>query len=122
MMRCEPDHNWSPDEAMMQVSSKRGRAGESYRPHYHIPKSVPDLPTGECWIIVRGKVKVSCYDLDESLLGWVILHPGDMVITFAGGHGYEFIEDSLVLEPKSGTYQGAKYDKVYNRRLPKTLS
>lgn len=112
--RAGKDVNHSPDDAMMQVSSKQLTRGDSYRPHRHIPKHVEDAPTGEAWIVIEGEIEMTCYDTDDTVLMKVRLFPGDLAITLAGGHGYEGIADySIIYEPKSGQYYSRERDKVY---------
>ena len=66
----------------------------------------------ESWVVISGKVKVTYYDLDLSIVDEDILSPGDVSITLEGGHNYLFLEDSVVYEYKTGPYTGIENDKV----------
>ncbi len=84
-------------------------------PHKHIPCERKTNETYESFIIYRGKVKVTLYDLDESKLGEEILESGDLyTITGKGGHGFEVLtSDTIFFELKNGPYFGADKDKVF---------
>jgi len=57
-------------------------------------------------------------DLYDSTREWVtdiILSKGDVIFLIAGGHGFEMIEDSEMLEIKQGPYSGLTNDKTHFR-------
>ena len=58
-------------------------------------------------------MRVTYFDLDDSILESVFLEAGDVSVTLAGGHGYEIVEDSSILEFKTGPYLGQELDKVF---------
>ena len=89
--------------------------GRTFQPHKHIIKNgEQQVIAQESWIVVRGKVKVILYDMDDTLIHTDILESGDCSITFYGGHNYEILEDdTLVYEYKTGPYKGQKLDKVF---------
>ena len=65
-------------------------------------------------MVVKGKVKVIMYDLDDTIIDEIILEAGDCSMTFAGGHNYLIQEDNtIVYEYKTGPYKGTKNDKVF---------
>jgi hypothetical protein len=54
------------------------------------------------------------YDLDDTIITREILLPGDISMTFKGGHNYRILEDNtLVYEYKTGPYLGIEYDKKF---------
>lgn len=104
----------SPSE-YMQLSVLNLEAGKTFPPHKHIYKQVPNEAIAqESWVVIRGKVEVFFYDLDDSFLESVVLDQGDVSITLYGGHTYKILEDeTLVLEYKTGPYYGQKLDKEF---------
>ena len=63
---------------------------------------------------MSGSVSVSFYDIDGKYIESHILNPGDVSMTFEGGHSYEILEDNtFVYEYKTGPYQGQALDKVF---------
>ena len=68
----------------------------------------------ESWIVIHGKVEVTYYDLDDSVLEKTIINRGECTITYRGGHNYLSLEDNTnVYEMKTGPYLGQKFDKQF---------
>ena len=87
---------------------------KSFPAHRHLPIDRHLTgPTQECWIVLRGSVRVHYYDEEGQLIHMDELSAGDCTITFRGGHGYDVLEDgTLVFEIKTGPYGGRERDKV----------
>ena len=63
---------------------------------------------------MSGKVEVTFYDIDDTIVDKRILETGDLSVTLFGGHNYLILEDNtLVLEYKTGPYYGQANDKVF---------
>jgi len=106
----------SPPNQFIQVSALRLPEGKTFRPHQHIWKepSFKEMIAQESWCIISGKVEIYFFDTDGSLLTTsFILNPGDISITFEGGHNYKALEPSVVYEYKTGPYEGQSRDKVF---------
>lgn len=104
----------SPPEEFLQVSSFIINEGKTYRPHKHIPCEKQVTMTQESWVIVRGSVQVTYYDIDDTVLEVVNLYAGDITITYYGGHNYMAREnDTIIYEFKTGPYNGQQADKVF---------
>jgi hypothetical protein len=39
------------------------------------------------------------------------MNMGDTILLIAGGHGFDILEDSKIIEVKQGPYEGAEQDK-----------
>ena len=80
-------------------------------PHRHnlVPREVH--LTQEVLFIKSGKVRVDFYDNDQVYLESSILNKGDVILLADGGHGFEMIEQSEMIEVKQGPYCGEQ-DKV----------
>lgn len=104
----------SPNEEFLQISTFSLEYQKTFRPHKHIPCDKHATITQECWIVLTGHVRVSYYDLDDTLLEQVNLGSGDLTVTFRGGHTYESLtDDTRVYEIKTGPYSGQAADKVF---------
>lgn len=106
----------SPPNQFIQVSALKLPEGKTFEPHQHIWKepSFTEMIAQESWCVISGKIKVYFFDIDGSLLTKpLILNPGDISITFEGGHNYEALEASIVYEYKTGPYEGQSRDKVF---------
>ncbi len=100
---------WEP----LQGSAKKLNAGEKFKPHRHNPLTRETHVTQEAWIVLEGKIKITLYDLDDSLFFEEELHSGDCLLTFRGGHTFEVLEnDTLLYEFKNGPYHGVEADKT----------
>ena len=102
----------SPAEEYLQVSYLLLREGRSFKPHKHKTQIRTSDICQESWIVVAGKVKAILYDIDDTIAEEVILNPGDISITYRGGHSYVSMEDdTVVYEYKTGPYFGRDADK-----------
>lgn len=103
------------EDEFLQLAILKMEQGKTFAPHKHIFKEVPpEAIAQESWVVMRGRVKVIFYDLNDKIMATDELGPGDLSITLAGGHNYEILEeDTLVLEYKTGPYYGQKLDKVF---------
>lgn len=95
----------------LQVGRVVRRAGDSIRPHQHNPATRTSRHTAEVLVVVSGAVEV---DLHERLVAEPyasrMLTKGDVLVLLQGGHGFEFAEDTEILEIKQGPFLGD--DKV----------
>lgn len=101
-----------PDQ-FIQVATIRQTAGKTFNPHRHIRqyREGQYIPQ-ESWVVISGLVKVTLYDIDNSILHVDMLEPGDCSITLEGGHNYEFVQEGMVYEFKTGPYLGVNHDKI----------
>ena len=54
--------------------------------------------------IKNGKVRVDFYDDEQNYLESRILLKGDVILLAFGGHGFEMLESSEIIEVKQGPY------------------
>lgn len=64
------------------------------------------MGTPEVLIVKSGKMKTTFYDDNRVTIGEETLSSGDIIILFKGGHGFEMIEDTILIEVKQGPYLG----------------
>ena len=71
----------------LQCAGIKVDAGNSYHPHRHNWYGVGGIRIAqESWVVISGCVKVTLYDLDNSVLHVDVLEAGDITITLEGGH------------------------------------
>ena len=106
--------NIVPDDEFLQLATLKMDKGKTFEPHKHIIKDgEKKVIAQESWMVIKGKVKVIMYDLDDTVIHEVLLEAGDCSMTFAGGHNYIIQEDNtIVYEYKTGPYKGITNDKV----------
>ena len=87
-------------------------------PHRHdlFPRRV--LQTQEVLFIKSGKVRVDFYTDDQAYLESRILYTGDVILLACGGHGFEMLSSSEIIEVKQGPYI-SEQDKVKFEEIDK---
>lgn len=86
--------------------------GDVVSAHLHNPLPRHTVGTGECWIIMKGRVKVSVFDTDDLCIFATILGRGDAAIFFSGGHSLEVVSRrAQIYELKNGPYEGSFLDR-----------
>ena len=87
------------------------KEGDIIAPHVHQTQERIIYDTQETLIIRKGKIRVDFYSNQQEFLRSRVLTSGDIVLLISGGHGFEMIEDTLIVEIKQGPYTAEK-DKV----------
>ena len=79
-------------------------AGYKISPHLHneVPRQV--VFTNEALFIRSGKVRVDFYDEHRKYLESLVLHQGDVILLIGGGHGFEMLEPTEMIEVKQGPW------------------
>lgn len=97
---------FTPDEFSQQLAYMNRPQGYVIQPHVHnaVPREVQF--TKEVLFIKSGKVRVDFYDDEQNYLESRILYQGDVVLLAFGGHGFEMLETSEIIEVKQGPYAG----------------
>jgi len=100
----------------LQSAAIRANQGQVFRAHQHIDSEVTykTKKAQESWVVLRGCIRVTFYDVDDSILSVVHLMEHDACFTLHGGHSFMVLEDnSCILEFKSGPYEGQSKDKIW---------
>ena len=75
-------------------------------PHVHNKVSRNVELTQEVLLVKKGKLKVDIYNNDKVYVQSRILTAGDLILLASGGHGFEMIEDTEMIEIKQGPFCG----------------
>lgn len=97
---------FTPNDFSQQLGYMNRPKGYVIPPHVHNPVSREVQYTKEVLYIKSGKVRVDFYDEEQNYLQSTILNAGDVVLLAYGGHGFEMIETSEIIEVKQGPYAG----------------
>lgn len=112
---------FTPDEYSQQLAYMNRPRGYVIQPHVHnsVPRQVQF--TKEVLFIKSGKVRADFYDDDQNYLESCILHSGDVILLAFGGHGFEMLEASEIVEVKQGPYAGeadkTRFEPVSSKHL-----
>lgn len=97
---------FTPDSFSQQLGYLPHKKGNILKPHEHRINTKIINYTQEVLIIKEGLLRVNYYDLNHSLFLSELLNAGDIILLCCGGHGFEFLEDTVMIEIKQGPYTG----------------
>lgn len=105
---------FTPDNYSQQLGIIKYPETGSIKPHYHNKVAREVFYTQEVLVIRKGKVRVNLYGTESlNFLTSVVLSRGDTILLATGGHGFEMLEDTEMLEIKQGPYNGVENDKTH---------
>jgi mannose-6-phosphate isomerase-like protein (cupin superfamily) len=102
---------FTPGTYSQQVGYMNRPSGYVIPPHVHnaVPREVQY--TKEVLFIRSGRVRVDFYSEATVYLESTILEAGDVILLAYGGHGFEMLEPTEIIEVKQGPYAG-DHDKT----------
>lgn len=106
---------FTPDQYSQQLAYMNRPAGHVIQPHVHNPLIREVQYTKEVLFIKSGRVRVDFYSDEQQYLESAILEAGDVILLAFGGHGFEMLEPTEIIEVKQGPYTG---DQDKTRFLP----
>jgi len=95
---------FTPNNFSQQLGYMNRPQGYVIPPHVHNPVPREVQYTKEVLFIKSGKVRVDFYDDDQNYLESRILEQGDVILLAFGGHGFEMLEPTEMIEVKQGPY------------------
>lgn len=113
---------FTPNEYSQQLGYMNRPSGYVIQPHVHNPVVREVLFTKEVLFIKSGKVRIDFYDEKQNYLESRILNPGDVVLLAFGGHGFEMLESTEMIEVKQGPYAGDQDKTRFDANLPDKLN
>jgi mannose-6-phosphate isomerase-like protein (cupin superfamily) len=98
----------TPPDYTQQLGYMCRPRGYVIAPHVHRPVPREVTFTKEVLFVRRGRVRVDFYDEQCLYLESTVLESGDVVLLAFGGHGFEMLEESEIIEVKQGPYVGER--------------
>jgi GDP-L-fucose synthase len=97
---------YSENDFSQQLGFMHQPAGHIIEPHLHnaVPREV--VYTQETLFVREGRVRVDLYRDDHTSLVSRVLTTGDAILLATGGHGFEMLDDTSMVEVKQGPYSG----------------
>lgn len=111
---------FTSNDFSQQLAYMNRPQGYVIAPHVHNPVLREVQFTKEVLFIKSGQVRVDFYDDEQNYLESRILHQGDVILLAFGGHGFEMLEESEIIEVKQGPYAG-EADKTRFSPVPAEL-
>lgn len=99
---------FTPSDFSQQLGYMNRPAGYVIPPHVHNPVPREVQYTKEVLFIRSGRVRIDFYTEAQEYLESTILMTGDVILLAYGGHGFEMLEPSEMIEVKQGPYAGEK--------------
>ena len=102
---------FTPDNFSQQLGYMKRPKDYIIPPNVHniVPRDVQY--TQEVLLIKSGKVRVDFYDERKNYIQSSVLNEGDVILLAFGGHGFQMLEESEIIEVKQGPFVG-EIDKV----------
>jgi hypothetical protein len=101
----------SKDDFPLQLGVSSYKKGATIKAHFHIEKEIKINKIQEVVHIESGRTRVNLYDLNGKKFKLVELSDDDTILFVDGGHGFEMLEDTRIIEVKQGPYFGKDEDK-----------
>jgi hypothetical protein len=112
---------FTPGDFSQQLGYINRPRGYVISPHVHNPVPRQVSYTKEVLFIRSGCVRVDFYDDLQSYFESRILNTGDVILLAFGGHGFEMLEASEIIEVKQGPYAGesdkTRFAPISNEKL-----
>ncbi len=99
-------HFLTPASFSQQVAVMRHPKGKRIAAHVHNAVSRQVMYTQEVLWIRSGKVRVNLYNSRLKFVGAPVLNEGDLILLCGGGHSFEMLEETTMVEVKQGPYAG----------------
>ena len=95
---------FTPGEFSQQLGYMKHKKGDTIQEHVHILHLREIKYTQETLFVKRGRVKINFYSDDKTYFCSRELKTGDVILLASGGHGFEFLEETEMIEVKQGPY------------------
>lgn len=105
---------FSPGDFSQQLGYMKRKKGDTIQEHKHLLHHREIKFTQETLFIKKGRVKINFYDEDNTYFACRELKTGDVILLASGGHGFEFLEETEMIEVKQGPYAGDKDKERFN--------
>ena len=97
---------FTPKDFSQQLGYMNRPKNYSIPPHIHNVKNRKVDITQEVLFIKSGCVKMDIFDIDQKFVNSYVLNKGDVVLLATGGHGFTMLEQSEIIEVKTGPHLG----------------
>lgn len=98
----------TPDDFSQQMAYMHHPKGHTILPHFHNIVTRTIHYTQEVLVIKKGRIRVDFYDSGRKCVDSAVLQTGDIILLCSGGHGFEILEETSMVEIKQGPYVGEK--------------
>lgn len=97
---------FTPGTYSQQIGYMNRPSGHVIPPHVHNPVVREVQYTKEVLFVKSGRLRVDFYSEEQDYLESIILEKGDVIMLAFGGHGFEMLEPTEIIEVKQGPFAG----------------
>jgi hypothetical protein len=109
----------SEPEWALQVGLLMPAAGHAIDAHVHLPHDGREVRlTQEFLFVISGSMEVDFFNEPSQRFHTETVRQGEALLHIQGGHAFRFLEETRLLEVKSGPYFGREKDKVFLHSSP----
>jgi len=90
--------------SLLEFGVMKYKSGHKIQPHIHKPFKRITQGTNEVLFIKKGKVIIDFFDENQNHFLSETLFKNDWIILLKGGHGFNIVDDSEMIEVKNGPY------------------
>lgn len=109
---------FTPGHFSQQIGYMNRPAGHVIAPHVHTPVAREVHYTNEVLFIKSGRLRVDFYTAAQQYLESAVLEAGDVVLLAHGGHGFEMLAPTEIIEVKQGPYAGDRDKRRFDGVAP----
>jgi len=113
---------FTPSTYSQQIGYMNRPAGYVIPPHVHNPVTREVQYTKEVLFIKSGRVRVDFFSQEQLYVQSTILEPGDVILLAFGGHGFQMLEPTEMIEVKQGPHAGDEDKTRFEAVLPEVLN
>lgn len=111
----------TPSTYSQQLGYMNRPAGYVIPPHVHNPVVREVQYTKEVLFVRSGRVRVDFYSDEQDYLESTMLEAGDVILLAFGGHGFEMLEPTEIIEVKQGPYAGDQDKTRFGAVSPESI-
>jgi mannose-6-phosphate isomerase-like protein (cupin superfamily) len=112
---------FTPGTFSQQIGYMNRPAGYVIAPHVHLPVQREVQYTNEVLLIKSGRLRVDFYCPAQTYMESRVLEAGDVVLLAQGGHGFEMLEPTEIIEVKQGPYAGDRDKQRFDGVTPEQV-
>jgi len=103
----------TPETFPLQLGISNYKGGSKIRPHTHnrLKKEI-DI-SQEMVYVEKGRARVHFYDNKGREIESEVLESGDIVFFASGGHGFDILAETKIVEVKQGPFCGTEKEKTF---------
>ena len=101
------------NDSPLQLGINFYKSGDFVKEHYHNRHERVIDKTQEFALVSKGRVKFTVFSNENEYIKEVELTTGEVILFLSGGHRWDMLEETKIIEIKQGPYVSVEKDKTY---------